>query len=160
MKWLVPSFLGLALYILGARHSGPVAGAFLGVLGVAVGLNLGGIIRGRTLRKAPPPPPALPDEHPILHGPLRLLQAQGPDREVWGYLSDRRLSLLPQGDGDGVSLDLATLEEIRPQRARAQRGRLSLVFAGQVWKLHAPDARRWEDALRTASRKNDELSSQ
>lgn len=155
MTWIVPSFLALALFLLGQHHSGPVAGAFMAVVGLVVGRSLGHAIRGRSIRQAPTPPDALPGEKPILHGPVRLLQSQGPDCEVWAYLSNQRLSLQPSGAGEGVTLLLSQLEEIRPPARGSRNGRLSLVFAGQTWKLKAPDARRWVQALRSASRKND-----
>lgn len=157
MTWIVPCLLALALFVLGQHHSGPVAGAFMAVVGLVVGRSLGHAIRGRSIRQAPSPPEALPGEHPILHGPMQLLQPQGAAREVWAYLSDQRLSLQPSGAGagPGVVLPLSQLQEIRPPARGARKGHLSLVFAGQTWKLKAPDARRWVEALRTASRKND-----
>lgn len=154
MRFLVPLALGLALFSLGRHYSGNAAGVFLAGLGVAVGLTVGKMVRGRGVRMAPPPPQPLPGERPALHGPLRLLQAQGPAREAWAYLSDQRLSLRPLDQGDGVDLALADLDEIRPLQRGWRGGRLSLVFKGQVWKLQVPDARRWESALRAASRKS------
>jgi hypothetical protein len=137
----------------GRHYSGLPAGAFMGTVGVLMGWVLGKLLRGRAVQQAPPPPEALPGERPVLHGPLSLLQPQGPSRQAWGYLSDQRLSLRPLDAGAGVDLSLSDLEEIRPQQKGWRGGRLSLVFKGQVWKLQVPDARRWEQALRAAVRK-------
>jgi hypothetical protein len=153
MRAVLPLLLGAILFAVGRHYSGLAAGAFMAAVGVVMGWVLGKLLRGRAVQQAPPPPAALPGEIPILHGPLSLLQPQGPAREAWGYLSDRRLSLHPLDAAPGVELSLADLEEIRPQQKGWRSGRLSLVFKGQVWKLQVPDARRWERALRAAARK-------
>lgn len=150
MRLLVPAFLAVVLFAAGRHYSGVPAGLFLGALGAVLGWNLGRLVRGRSVRNAPPPPAPREGEAPLLHGPLELLQPQGPARPVWAYLSTQRLSLRPLGAGEGVDLELGELDEIRPIERGWRGGRLSLVFKGQAWKLRVPDARRWEAALRGA----------
>lgn len=150
MKLLVPSLLAVFLFAAGRHYSGVPAGIFLGALGAVVGWNVGRLVRGRSMRNAPPAPDLRAGEAPLLHGPLELLQSQGPARPIWAYLSTQRLSLCPLDLGDAVHLELTELDEIRPIERSWRGGRLSLVFKGQVWKLRVPDARRWETALRSA----------
>lgn len=153
MRALVPLLLGAFVYALGARYSGHAAGAFLGVLALIAGFTVGKIVRGRAVRTAPAPPGRREGEAPLLHGPLRLRQPEGADREAWAYLSDQRLNLLPLEGGEGVELELKALEEIRPVKRGWRGGELSLVFAGKTWRLRVPDAKRWEMAIRDAARK-------
>lgn len=148
MRWVAPLFLGLVLFALGRHYSGLAAGLFMGTVGVAAGLAVGKIVRGRVLRNAPAGPELLPGETPRLHGPVQLLQPQGPAREAWAYLSDQRLSLRPSDGGEGVDLKLSELEEIRPGKKSWRGGELGLVFAGKTWKLRVPDAARWAAALK------------
>jgi hypothetical protein len=152
VRFLVPALLGLIVYGLGARYSGPAAGFFLGALGVIAGLGMGRLVRGRAVRNAPAPPERRAGENPLLHGPLQLRQAQGPDREVWAYLSDQRLSLLPLEGGEGVDVDLKAVEEIRPVRKAWRGGEFTVVANGASWRLKAPDVERWISALRSAAK--------
>jgi len=153
MKLIVPFLLGLALFGIGQRLSGPAAGLFLAFIGVAVGLGLGRVVRARAVRNAPPVPTVHTGETPLLHGPLQLLQNDGP-QEVWAYLSDTRLQLLPVGGGDGVELKLAQVEELRPGRKSfSGGGELGVVVQGQLWRLQTPDLARWRQALQGAVRK-------
>ena len=153
MKLIVPFLLGLALFGIGQRLSGPAAGLFLAFIGVVVGLGLGRVVRARAVRNAPPVPAAQAGETPLLHGPLQLLQNDG-KHEVWAYLSDKRLQLLPVGGGDGVELKLALVEELRPGRKSfSGSGELGVVVQGQLWRLLTPDLERWRQALQGAVRK-------
>jgi hypothetical protein len=147
--------LGLIVYGLGARYSGPAAGFFLGALGAVAGYGIGRLVRGRAVRNAPTPPERRAGENPLLHGPLQLRQAQGPDRDVWGYLSDQRLSLVPLEGGDAVDLELKAVEEIRPGRRTWRGGEMTVVVNGNAWRLRVPDAQRWTAALRAAARTRD-----
>lgn len=148
MTWAAPLLLASVALGLGWRLSGPAAGVFLAAVGLALGLGLGRVVRARLLRQAPPPPEPLPGETPRLHGPVQLLQPQAPPRAAWAYLSDRRLSLRPLDGGEGVDLDLAGFEELRPLARRWRGEDLSLVFRGQAWRLRVPDGARWKAALR------------
>lgn len=148
MRWAAPLFLGIVLFALGRHYSGLAAGLFMGGVGIAAGLAVGKIVRRRVLRNAPPAPALQAGEQARLHGPVQLLQPQGPAREAWAYLSDQRLSLLPEDGGAGVDLKLSELEEIRPGKKSFRGGELGLVFAGKTWKLRVPDAARWAAALK------------
>lgn len=152
MRYLVPAVLGLILYAAGVHYSGQAAGAFLGSVAAVVAYQVGGMVRGRAVRNAPAPPQRREGETPLLHGPLTLRQAQGPDRAVWGYLSDQRLSLLPLEGGDGVHLELKAVEEIRPGKKSFKGGEMTVVAGGNAWRLVVPDVARWIDALRSASK--------
>jgi hypothetical protein len=153
MKLVAPFILGLALFGLGQRLSGNAAGLFLAAIGVAVGLMLGRVLRARAMRNAPAAPAALPGETPLLHGPLQLLQNDG-RHDVWAYLSDQRLQLLPSGGGEGVTIDLAQVDELRPgRRSFTGAGELGVVVQGRLWRLQAPDLTRWLHALQGAVRR-------
>lgn len=153
MKFAVPLLLGLALYGLGRSLSGTAAGLFLAAIGVAVGLSLGRLMRARAMRQAPAAPPLLPGEKALLHGPLQLLQNDG-RHEVWAYLSDQRLQLLPVGGGEGVQLALPQVDELRPGRkAFGGGGELGVVVQGRLWRLQVPDLARWRKALEQAVRR-------
>lgn len=152
MRFLVPSFLGFVVFSLGMHYSGAAPGLFLGTLAAIASYQIGGMVRGRAVRKAPAPPERREGENPLLHGPLTLRQAQGADREIWAYLSDQRLSLLPLEGGDGVSIELKSVEEIRPGKRSWKGGEISVVAAGQTWRLKVPDAQRWISAMRGAAR--------
>jgi hypothetical protein len=153
MRLIVPFILGLALFGLGQRVSGNAAGYFLAVIGVVVGLMLGRVLRVRAMHNAPPAPPTLPGELPLLHGPLQLLQNDG-RHEVWAYLSDQRLQLLPADGGDGVVISLSQVDELRPGRKRfSGAGELGVVVQGRLWRLQTPDLPRWMAAMQGAVRK-------
>jgi hypothetical protein len=152
VRFLVPAFLGFVVFSLGMHYSSAAAGLFLGTLAAIASYQIGSMVRGRAVRNAPAPPERRDGENPLLHGPLLLRQASGPDREVWAYLSDQRLSLLPLEGGDGVQLELKSIEEIRPGRKSLKGGELSVVAAGQTWRLKVPDVERWISALRSAAR--------
>ena len=109
-------------------------------------------MRGRAVRNAPAPPPRREGESPLMHGPLTLRQAQGPDRPVWAYLSDQRLSLLPLEGGDGVHIELKAIEEIRPGKKSFKGGEMTVLAGGNAWRLVVPDAGRWTETLRGAVR--------
>lgn len=148
----VPLVFGTALGLLGRRSGGDAVGLFMAVLGLVLAWGLGRALRLRRLRKAPPPPTLLPGERALLHGPLHLLEAPGRKREVWGYLSDRRLHLCPSDGGDGLDLDLARLDEIRPLRRGYLGGEIGLLLGRDLWRLKVPDYERWMEALRKAAR--------
>jgi hypothetical protein len=152
VRFLVPAFLGFVVFSLGMHYSSAAAGLFLGGLAAIASYQIGGMVRGRAVRNAPAPPERRDGENPLLHGPLTLRQAQGPDRAVWAYLSDQRLSLLPLEGGDGVHIELKSIEEIRPGKQSWKGGEMSIVTGGQTWRLKVPDAQRWISAMRGAAR--------
>lgn len=152
MKLLVPALLGLILAAFGGRVGGAPAAALMGAVGLLAGWSMGRLVRSRKMRQAPAAPPLRAGETPLLHGPVRLLQ-EGGARACWAYLSDRRLSLLPEDLGEGVDLELSRLDEIRPLKRRWRSGELSVVVEGRSWRLRLPDVRRWERALRDAARR-------
>jgi hypothetical protein len=152
VRFLVPAFVGLIVYALGAHYSGPAAGAFLAALAAVAAFMVGKLVRGRAVRNAPTPPERRAGENPLLHGPIVLRQSQGPDREVWAYLSDQRLNLLPLEGGEGVQVELKGVDEIRPGKKTWKGGELTLVAGGNAWRLRVPDAERWIGALRGAAR--------
>jgi hypothetical protein len=149
VKLLLPALMGLILAAFGARLGGPPVAVFLGAIGMVSGWGLGRMVRAGRMRQAPPPRPG---ETPLLHGPLQLMQASGP-RDCWAYLSDQRLSLQPADQSEGVELELAKLDELRPIEKRWKGGLLTLVVAGEAWRIQVPDVLRWEKAIRAAVRR-------
>jgi hypothetical protein len=142
--------VGFILFAVGKVKGGWPAGIFAGASSAMVALYMGTLVRGRAMRKAPEAPAMRAGEAPLLHGPVSIIEKQG-GRECWAYLSDQRLSLLPSDGGDGVTLDLSKILELRPPKRRwIGYGPLGLVVQGQLWQLKVPDAERWLEALRGA----------
>jgi hypothetical protein len=142
--------MGLVLFSVGKAYAGWAGGLAAGASAAFLALFMGAQVRGRAMRKAPAAPPLHNGETPLLHGPVSVLGKSGA-RECWAYLSDRRLSLLPSDGGDGQTLLLSAVQELRPPRRRwLGSGPLGLVAEGQLWQLKVPDAERWLAALKAA----------
>lgn len=150
MRYLGALLMGLILFAVGNAKAGLPAGIFAGLSSGLVTLYMGTLVRGRAMRKAPSAPQLRSGETPLLHGPVQILEREG-KRECWAYLSDQRLSLLPSDGGEGQTLDLKAVQELRPPKRRLLgNGPLGVVTNGQLWQLKVPDAERWMTALRGA----------
>ena len=158
MRFAAPLFFAFMLFLFGRRLGGVPVGLLLALGGGVVAWTLGSVLRSRAVGKAPPAPAAEPGESPRLHGPVTVLQAQGP-QACWAYLSDRRLNLLPTDGSQGVQLRLDQLTDIRPFKRRwTGAGEISLASASGTWRLKVPGQEQWLQALRTAARSADALS--
>lgn len=151
-RLIAPLLMALALALAGHAKGGWPVGLLLGAFGAATTWMLGAMLRGRSMRRAPAGPPLRPGERPLLHGPVEVLSA-GEERRCWAYLSDQRLSLLPVDEGEGVTLELAALDEIRPAREGFfGGGELGVASQGRGYTLRVPHAKRWEAALKQGLR--------
>jgi hypothetical protein len=140
--------LGTGLFFVGQARAGWGAGVLAAMVGVTVALFMGTLVRGRAIRKAPTAPAMLPGETPLLHGPVDIIEASA-KRAGWAYLSNQRLSLYPSDGGEGVTLKLKDVSELRPPKRQIfGEGPLGVVADGQLWSLKVPDNQRWLQALR------------
>ena len=154
MRLLAPFLTALLLFAFGRHLGGIAVGLLLGAGGAVVAWYIGALIRGRLTRNAPLPPELMLGEAQRLHGPIKVIQQQGP-QACWAYLSDQRLSLLPQDGAKGAQLMLGSLDEIRPlKRGFSGGGQIVLVSQGATWRLQVPDQARWLSALQGAARKS------
>jgi hypothetical protein len=147
---LGPLLMGLILFAVGKAQAGWVGGLAAGLCAAFLAFFMGAQVRARAMRKAPEAPAMQLGETPLLHGPVTVVE-RGGARECWAYLSDRSLSLLPSDGGDGQTLLLSNVKELRPPRRRwIGSGPLGLVVEGQLWQLKVPDIERWLAALKAA----------